>query len=185
MAIDHNPQAEQKVNESMERNPAFQARAIWPQEQPLFDRYHLPGPFDILDLGCDTGEITRRLAARYPAARHRRRHPDGNFAIARRSRRCARGFRRDDRRHRDPPQYAAWHVPVIPEDLRALVDTARFCRSTDRCEAPRFDLGAASRLAPLPRNAVAPRIHPRWQTSTAQRCRMRPASPAEIQPCRT
>ena len=79
MAIDHNPQAEQMGDESMERNLAFQARAIWPQEQALFDRYDLSGPLDILDLGCGTGEITRRLAARYPATRHRRRHPRWQF----------------------------------------------------------------------------------------------------------
>ncbi len=34
----------------------------------MFDRYELSGPVRILDLGCGTGEITRRLAARYPQA---------------------------------------------------------------------------------------------------------------------
>ena len=50
----------------MARNLAHQAEAIWPQEAPLFDRYGLSGPLRILDLGCGTGEITRRLAALYP-----------------------------------------------------------------------------------------------------------------------
>lgn len=68
MSRDLNPQAEQMGDESMVRNLAFQARAIWPQEQPLFDRYGLDGAPRILDLGCGTGEITRRLAERYPAA---------------------------------------------------------------------------------------------------------------------
>jgi ubiquinone/menaquinone biosynthesis C-methylase UbiE len=55
-------------DESMVRNLAHQANALWPQEQALFDRYQLAGAFRILDLGCGTGEITRRLAARYPDA---------------------------------------------------------------------------------------------------------------------
>lgn len=66
MDRDHNPQAEQMGDESMVRNLAHQADAIWPQEQALFDRYGLSGGVAILDLGCGTGEISRRLAARYP-----------------------------------------------------------------------------------------------------------------------
>jgi len=86
MAIDHNPQAEQMGDESMERNLAFQAQAIWPQEQALFDRYGLSGRFEILDLGCGTGEITRRLATRYPDARITGIDIlEGNLAIARRA----------------------------------------------------------------------------------------------------
>ncbi|MFC5489854.1 class I SAM-dependent methyltransferase [Dokdonella soli] len=85
MSIDRNPQARQMGDESMARNLALQAQAIWPQEQALFDRYDLPVAPRILDLGCGTGEITRRLAERYP-------HADlvgvdildGNLAIARR-----------------------------------------------------------------------------------------------------
>jgi ubiquinone/menaquinone biosynthesis C-methylase UbiE len=63
-----NPQASQMGDESMARNLAHQAEAIWPQERGLFDRYGLSGPIRILDLGCGTGEITRRLAERYPEA---------------------------------------------------------------------------------------------------------------------
>lgn len=66
--MQRNPQAEQMADESMARNLALQAHAIWPQEAPLFDRYALAGPLRILDLGCGTGEITRRLALRYPQA---------------------------------------------------------------------------------------------------------------------
>jgi ubiquinone/menaquinone biosynthesis C-methylase UbiE len=69
MKHDRNPQAEQMGDESMVRNLAHQAEAIWPQERPLFDRYGLSGPLRILDLGCGTGEITRRLAMRFPQAR--------------------------------------------------------------------------------------------------------------------
>ena len=68
MSQDRNPQAEQMGDESMARNLAHQAEAIWPQEQRLFDRYDLSGAIQVLDLGCGTGEITRRLAARYPQA---------------------------------------------------------------------------------------------------------------------
>lgn len=68
MTQDRNPQAEQMGDESMARNLAHQAEAIWPQEKRLFDRYQLSGPIRILDLGCGTGEITRRLADRYPQA---------------------------------------------------------------------------------------------------------------------
>ena len=66
---DPNPQAEQMGDASMARTLAFQAEAIWPQEAHLFDRYALHGEVRILDLGCGTGQITRRLAERYPQAR--------------------------------------------------------------------------------------------------------------------
>ncbi len=66
--MNRNPQAEQMGNESMARNLAHQAEAIWPQERRLFDRYALSGALRILDLGCGTGEITRRLATHYPQA---------------------------------------------------------------------------------------------------------------------
>ena len=39
---DLNPQAKEMADESMVRNLAAQADAIWPQEQLLFDRYQLP-----------------------------------------------------------------------------------------------------------------------------------------------
>jgi len=85
MTIERNPQAQQMGDESMARNLAWQAQAIWPQEQALFARYRLSGPLRILDLGCGTGEITRRLADLYPQA-----HIvgidilEGNLALARR-----------------------------------------------------------------------------------------------------
>jgi SAM-dependent methyltransferase len=72
-------------DESMARNLAHQADAIWPQEQRLFDRYGLSGPLHVLDLGCGTGEITRRLAERYPQATLLGIDIlEGNLALARR-----------------------------------------------------------------------------------------------------
>lgn len=68
MTHDRNPQAQQMGDESMVRNLAYQADAIWPQEKVLFDRYALSGAIQILDVGCGTGEITRRLAEHYPQA---------------------------------------------------------------------------------------------------------------------
>lgn len=54
------------ADESMIRNLAAQADAIWPQELPVMRRYQ---PRDVLDLGCGTGEITARMAELFPAAR--------------------------------------------------------------------------------------------------------------------
>src|SRR3569833_3337974 len=63
--LDRIPLGLQMSDESMVRNLAAQAEAIWPQEKPLFERY---APRAILDIGCGTGEITSRLAALYPQA---------------------------------------------------------------------------------------------------------------------
>jgi ubiquinone/menaquinone biosynthesis C-methylase UbiE len=55
------------ADESMVRNLAAQAEAIWPQEEPIFLR-HPPGDGKVLDVGCGTGEITARLAATFSQA---------------------------------------------------------------------------------------------------------------------
>lgn len=55
------------ADESMVRNLAAQAEAIWPQEEPIFMRHPL-GRGAVLDVGCGTGEITFRLAERFPEA---------------------------------------------------------------------------------------------------------------------
>jgi SAM-dependent methyltransferase len=62
-----NPQAREMADESMVRNLAAQALAIWPQEEPIFAR-HPPGDGNVLDVGCGTGEITARLATTFPRA---------------------------------------------------------------------------------------------------------------------
>ncbi len=61
-----NPQAEQMADESMVRNLAAQAQAIWPQERPIFEGYALKAHARILDLACGTGEISERLADLFP-----------------------------------------------------------------------------------------------------------------------
>jgi SAM-dependent methyltransferase len=68
MSDNLNPQAREMADESMVRNLAAQADAIWPQEQRFFDRYRLAPDAQILDAGCGTGEISARLAALFPRA---------------------------------------------------------------------------------------------------------------------
>ena len=63
-----NPQANEMADESMVRNLAAQAEAIWPQEKPLFDRYRLPIEANVLDAGCGTGEISLRLAQMFTSS---------------------------------------------------------------------------------------------------------------------
>lgn len=67
--MDRNPQAKEMADESMVRTLAAQAEAIWPQEEPLLARLALPEAPAILDVGCGTGEISSRLARRFPTAR--------------------------------------------------------------------------------------------------------------------
>ena len=55
------------ADESMLRNLAAQAEAIWPQEEPIFERHPL-GEGAVLDVGCGTGEITARLAEKFQRA---------------------------------------------------------------------------------------------------------------------
>ena len=66
--MDRNPQAREMADESMVRNLAAQADAIWPQEQAVFRAHRLPEAPRILDVGCGTGEIVRRLASLFPRA---------------------------------------------------------------------------------------------------------------------
>ena len=69
MPNDRNPQARQMEDESMVRGLAAQAAAIWPQESEMITGYGLDPASRVLDLGCGTGEIVRRLAESMPDAR--------------------------------------------------------------------------------------------------------------------
>jgi ubiquinone/menaquinone biosynthesis C-methylase UbiE len=69
MVDPRNPQATQMADESMIRTLAAQAEATWPQERPLLERYGLRPDARVLDVGCGTGEWSRRVAALLPAAR--------------------------------------------------------------------------------------------------------------------
>ncbi len=68
MATDLNPHAEHMADESMVRNLAAQADAIWPQELPILRRHALPAAPRVLDAGCGTGEASRRIAEAFPSA---------------------------------------------------------------------------------------------------------------------
>ena len=61
----NNPQYEQMADDSMVRCLDAQALAIWPHEQPLFESYALDSDIHILDLGCGTCEISKRLLNLY------------------------------------------------------------------------------------------------------------------------
>jgi ubiquinone/menaquinone biosynthesis C-methylase UbiE len=69
MTANLNPQYKQMGDESMVRNLAAQAVAIWPQEKPLFMRNPVGPGGRVLDAGCGTGELSFRLAELFTGAR--------------------------------------------------------------------------------------------------------------------
>jgi ubiquinone/menaquinone biosynthesis C-methylase UbiE len=62
------PQAREMADESMVRNLAAQAEAIWPQEEPIFARHPPREGAQVLGVGCGTGEIVARLCERFHRA---------------------------------------------------------------------------------------------------------------------
>ena len=56
------------LDPAMLRTLRFQVEATWPQESRLLARYALPAGARLLDLGCGSGEFTRRLAGTFPGA---------------------------------------------------------------------------------------------------------------------
>lgn len=56
------------IDESMVRNLAAQAEAVWPQEREILARLALPAAARILDVGCGTGEFAVRALELFPEA---------------------------------------------------------------------------------------------------------------------
>jgi ubiquinone/menaquinone biosynthesis C-methylase UbiE len=138
MTQPHNPQAEQMAHESMLRNLAAQASAIWPQEQPLLARYAVPPAAAIADIGCGSGEITSRLAVLYPQAElvgidilessvaHARRRHAALSPRVRFEQGDAFDLRLPDARF---DLVVCRHMTQsIPEPQRALAELVRICR---------------------------------------------------------
>ena len=57
------------ADESMVRNLAAQADAIWPQEQAVFRAHDLPEAPRILDVGCGTGRFLLQVHRALPRAK--------------------------------------------------------------------------------------------------------------------
>lgn len=62
-------QREQMENEAIVHTLDTQARAIWPQERDLIKRIFPKPGFEMLDVGCGTGEISIRVAKEFSPAR--------------------------------------------------------------------------------------------------------------------
>jgi SAM-dependent methyltransferase len=135
----HNPQASQMSDESMVRNLAAQAEAIWPQELPLIERYGLPDQARILDVGCGTGEIAQRLLERFPRATLLGLDQDErHLEVARR--RCARfpgraEFRVGDALALDVPG-GSFDLAVCRHLLQAVPHPERVCAGLARAARP-------------------------------------------------
>lgn len=111
---DLNPHHQQMADESMARTLDAQARAIWPQESPLFTRCALPEDPRILDAGCGSGEgSSSRLATFHPRSRVLRVDIlDQHLEMARQWD-AALAARLVFEHQSDPKRDAAWMVPVV------------------------------------------------------------------------
>jgi ubiquinone/menaquinone biosynthesis C-methylase UbiE len=139
------------ADESMVRNLAAQAEAIWPQEQPIFARHPLPPGARALDVGCGTGEITARLASLFPGASLVGVDLEATH-LERARRRCAEfgdrvRFQQDDALQLSFPSntfdlVVCRHViQAIPDAPRALAGMARVARPGGRIHVLAEDYG--------------------------------------------
>lgn len=142
MAGDRNPQARQMADESMVRGLAAQAAAIWPQESALIRAYALPAAADVLDIGCGTGEIVRRLGELLPQARltgvdliaaHLERAREASAALGDRvTFRVADAFELDLPDHSFDLTVNRHMLQSIPEPERVLAEMKRVTRPGGR-----------------------------------------------------
>ena len=154
-----NPQAKQMAHESMVRNLAAQAEAIWPQESVLLTRYPLPASLRILDAGCGTGEASVRLAELFSGAnRAWGRCPGHSPRAGPRAGRTARPARavREPVDLRPPGPLGLVRRVASADHLRggARELTRSRCRLAQRCERPRGRLCARAKACPFPLRRV-------------------------------
>jgi SAM-dependent methyltransferase len=147
----NSPQAREMADESMVRNLSAQAEAIWPQEEPIFSRHPLGEGARVLDAGCGTGELTARLAEKFPGASFI--GVDVEDAHLDRSRqRCARfgertKFQRDDVLALSFPDASfdlavSRHVmQALPDAKRAMAEMVRVLRPGGRLHIIAEDYG--------------------------------------------
>ena len=151
MTTDRNPQAEPMAHESMVRNLAAQAEAIWPQERRILGRHGIPERARVLDVGCGTGEIVRRLAEEHPGVAllgvdlH-----EPHLELARE--RCSRfgtrvEFRRGDAFGLELPDSSfdvtlcRHMLQAVPDPQRVLAEMARVTRPGGRLHVLAEDYG--------------------------------------------
>lgn len=152
--------AKEMADESMVRNLAAQAEAIWPQEEPIFARH--PPAGSALDVGCGTAEITARLLERFPQATFT--GVDLEEAHLERARqRCARfgeraRFQRDDALALSFPDgqfdlaLSRHVIQAVPDAGRALAEMVRVLRPGGRLHVLAEDYGMLW-CHPTPRDA--------------------------------
>ena len=145
------PQAREMADESMVRNLAAQAEAIWPQEEAIFARHGLPEGGRVLDVGCGTGELSTRLATRFASASVLGVDLEEAHLARARTRAAAFGarvsFQRGDTLALDLPAdsfdlVVSRHVlQAVPDAPRAVKELARVARRGGRLHMLAEDYG--------------------------------------------
>jgi SAM-dependent methyltransferase len=132
------PQSKEMADESMVRNLAAQAEAIWPQETPILLRHDV-GDGAVLDVGCGTGEITYRLAQLFPRASFTGVDLEESH-LQRARNRCAEFASRTAFRNGDamalPFDDASFDLVVCRHLIQAVPDAARVLAEIHRVLRP-------------------------------------------------